>query len=367
MDRFVFMDGLPSPFTYTIYAYFIFLFTTSNRKAEKNKKGSKVMTSFLSHPKMKKRDESWTITSGKNLFVPLLLVSCFQSMTGLFSVCISFTTFLVQFSLDIHLTFGIIVRVSLSDCFLLSWTFKKSENEWREGRMSSHTLFLLQLLSSLSLLYFSVYTSWTLSSLSEMEMTLELISLCIYFFLPASVSYWFRSPPSYFQSLLDFDPLLVSASDAEQTKTSEKQGEDPPLRRCLFFSVQEKNEMSLFPHLSFIVFTSSSKLKSSKEGNEEKVQDKRKVSSGRESKKQTTETTQQEGEDLILRRRTNTHPLSLFSLPLSCFVSSLCRQKSWTAYNSLTFTDCTFLTPKGSCVKRLVTNESNGGRKWGSV
>ena len=48
------------------------------------------------------------------------------------------------------------------------------------------------------------------------------------------------------------------------------------------------------------------------------------MSSGRESKKQTTETTQQEGEDLILRRRTNTHPLSLsFSLFLSLVLSHL--------------------------------------------
>lgn len=76
MDRFVFMDGLPSPFTYTIYAYFIFLFTTRNRNEEKNKKGSKVMTSFVSQPKMKKRDLSRTIISGEEPF--FFLLSCFQ-------------------------------------------------------------------------------------------------------------------------------------------------------------------------------------------------------------------------------------------------------------------------------------------------
>lgn len=88
------------------------------------------------------------------------------------------------------------------------------------------------------------------------------------------------------------------------------------------------------------------------------------MSSGREGKKQTTETTQQEGEDLILRRRTNTHPYTLHSSSLlsSSLVLSLCRQKKLDSIQ-LTHIHSHILTPKGSCVKRLVTNESNGGRK----
>lgn len=209
-------------------------------------------------------------------------------------------------------------------------------NEER-GRMSSHTLFLLQLLSSSSLLYFcicSVYASWTLSSLSKKWRWRWSSYPCAYISFSCFCQLLIQEPTFLFPKLTWLrSERKRSASDAEQTKTSEN-------RESLLwedvFSFWSKKRTRWVYFLICLSLSLHLHRRSSHQRREmkKKVQDKRKVSSGRQGKKQTTETTQQEGWDLILRSRTNTHPFTLLSsLPSHLSLSLLSPSLSLSSFS----------------------------------